>query len=84
MLSQVSRGLSPTLSSRVANTVPELQNSKGRGHLPVNRDSSQGKAAGIHGKVDQEMYSLAGKGPKEPPIQGVNGGLERDTADDEA
>lgn len=30
------------------------------------------------------MHSLAGKGPKEPPIQGVNGGLERDTADDEA
>lgn len=54
-----------------------------RGHLPVNGDCSQGEAAGIHGEVDQEMHSLAGKGPKEPPIQGVNGGLEGDTANDE-
>jgi len=52
--------------------------------LPVNGDGGQGKAAGVHGEVDQEMHSLAGKGPKEPPIQGVNGGLEGDTADDEA
>lgn len=54
------------------------------GCLPVQRYSCEGEAAGIHGQVDEEMHCFAHVGPKEPVVQGVDGGLEWHTENNEA
>ena len=53
------------------------------GHQPVNRDGGEREAAGVHGEVDEEVHHLAHEGAEHPPLQGVDGGLERDAEDDE-
>lgn len=51
--------------------------------IPVNRDSSEREAAGVHGEVDKEVDHFAHEGAEHPVLQGVDGGLERDAEDDE-
>ena len=52
-------------------------------NIPVNRNSSECEAAGIHGEVDEEVHHFAHEGSEHPALQRVDGGLKRNAEDDE-
>lgn len=52
--------------------------------VPVQRDSSKGEDAGIHGQIDDKVHHFAHKCSKHPLVHGVDGGLERNAKQDEA
>lgn len=49
---------------------------------PVKGDGCQGEDAGVHGEENDEVHNLARGGSEEPPVQGVDGGLEGHAEDD--